>query len=62
MRPIHLYLLAYFALVIGAALSLWQAGVLSRLPGEWIFIGVIVTVSLGIMAAVTAGRPTTTHR
>ena len=61
MRLIHLYLLAYFTLVIGAALSLWHSGVLSRLPAEWITIGVIVSVGLGIMAAVTAGRPTATR-
>jgi hypothetical protein len=61
MRFLHLYLLAYFTLVIGAVLALWQAGVLSRLPREWITLGAIVAVGLGILAAVTAGRPTITR-
>ena len=29
MRFIHLYLLGYFVLVIGAGLALWQSGVLA---------------------------------
>jgi hypothetical protein len=61
MRFIYLYLLAYFALVVGAAFSLWHAGVLGRLPAEWIAIGAIVTIGLGILLAVTAGRPTVTR-
>ena len=30
MRFIHLYLIGYFVLVVGAGLALWQAGVLAR--------------------------------
>ena len=58
MRFIHLYLIGYFILILGAGLALWQAGVLARLDAIWIVIGLIIAVGLGIMLAVTAGRPT----
>ena len=61
MRFIHLYLIGYFLLVVGAGLSLWQAGVLARLGAIWIIIGILIAVGLGIMLAVTAGRPTITR-
>jgi hypothetical protein len=61
MRFIHLYLIGYFVLVIGAGLALWQAGILAQLPAVWILIAAIIAVGLGIMLAVTAGRPTITR-
>jgi hypothetical protein len=60
-RFIHLYLIGYFVLVIGAGLALWQAGVLAQLSATWILIAAIIAVGLGIMLAVTAGRPTITR-
>lgn len=62
MRFIHLYLLGYFILVFGAALALWQAGVLVRLSPVWLLISAIVVVGLGILLAVTSARPTTITR
>ena len=59
MRFIHLYLIGYFILVVGAGLALWQAGVLARMSGIWILISAVIVVGLGIMLAVTAGKPTT---
>ena len=61
MRFIHLYLIGYFVLVLGAGLALWQAGVLARMSGIWILISSIIVVGLGIMLAVTAGKPTVTR-
>ena len=61
MRFIHLYLIGYFILVIGAGLALWQAGVLARISGDWLLISAVIVVGLGIMLAVTAGRPTITR-
>jgi hypothetical protein len=60
-RFIHLYLIGYFLLVVGAGLALWQAGVLARVGGIWIAIGSIIALGLGIMLAVTAGKPTVTQ-
>lgn len=61
MRFIHLYLIGYFILVVGATLALWQAGVLARVDGVWLAIGALVVIGLGIMLAVTAGKPTVTR-
>ena len=62
MRFIHLYLIGYFVLILGAGLALWQAGVLGRIPGIWILISAIVVAGLGIVLAVTSVRPTTITR
>ena len=61
MRFIHLYLIGYFVLVLGAGLALWQAGVLARISAVWILISAIIVIGLGIILAVTAGRPTITR-
>ncbi len=61
MRFIHLYLVGYFVLVVGAVLALWQAGILAHVSGMWLAIGTLVALGLGIMLAVTAGKPTVTR-
>jgi hypothetical protein len=61
MRFIHLYLVGYFVLVVGAVLALWQSGVLARISGTWLAIGMIIALGLGIMLAVTAGKPAITR-
>ena len=61
MRFIHLYLIGYFLLIVGAGLALWQAGVLARVGAIWIAIGMIIALGLGVMLAVTAGKPTVTR-
>ena len=61
MRFIHLYLIGYFVLVVGAVLALWQAGVLARVSAVWLAIGMLIVFGLGIMLAVTAGKPTITN-
>ena len=61
MKFIHLYLIGYVVLVIGAILALYQAGLLARISGTWIAIGMIIVLGLGIMLAVTAGKPTITR-
>jgi hypothetical protein len=57
MRFIHLFLIGYFVLVIGAVMALWQAGVLAHVSGTWVAIGTIIAVGLGIMLAVASGKP-----
>ena len=61
MRFVNIYLIGYFILVIGAALALWQAGILTRISGTWIAIGALVAIGLGIMLAVSAGKPEITR-
>ena len=60
MRFIHLYLIGYFILVIGAGLALWQAGVAQRVPASWLGIAALIVIGLGIILAVTSARPTIT--
>lgn len=62
MRFLQLYLIGYFILLFGAAWALWQSGILQRIPGVWLAIGAIVAVGLGIMLAVSSGRPAITAR
>ena len=61
MRFIHLYLVGYFVLVIGAVLALWQSGALAKISGIWIAIGLVIAVGLGIMLAVSSGKPEITR-
>jgi hypothetical protein len=61
MRFIHLFLIGYFILIIGVALALWRSGVLARIDPIWIAISAIIVVGLGVMAAVTAGKPEITE-
>jgi hypothetical protein len=59
MRFIHLYLIGYFVLVIGAGLALWQAGLLHRVSAIWVLISALIVIGLGILLAVTSVRQTT---
>ena len=58
MRFIHLYLVGYFVLVLGAGLALWQAGVLARISATWIGISALIVIGLGIILSVLLiGQP-----
>jgi len=61
MRFVHLYLIGYVILVLGALAALWNGGILQRVSGSWIAIGVVIAVGLGVMLAATAGKPTITR-
>jgi len=61
MRFIHLFLVGYFVLVLGAALALWKAGVLAHVSGTWVAICALIAVGLGIMLAVLSGKPAITR-
>jgi hypothetical protein len=56
-RLIHIYLALYFLLIAGAVFALWQAEVLQRLPGEWVGLSVLVSISLGVLHAFLSSRP-----
>jgi hypothetical protein len=62
MRFVHLYLIGYFLLVIGAGLALWQAGILSRIAPVWLGISALIVIGLGILLAATSTRTTTITR
>jgi len=61
MRFIHLYLVGYFVLVVGAVLALWQSGALAKVSAIWIAIGLVIAIGLGIMLAVSSGKPEITR-
>lgn len=58
MRFFNLYLVGYFVVILGIGLGLWQAGVFSRIAPVWGGIGALVAIGLGIMLAVSSGKPT----
>jgi hypothetical protein len=56
-RFVHIYLLAYFVLVMGAGLALWQAGILARVPPLWIALAGLAALVLGILLPLTSAAP-----
>lgn len=61
MRFVNVYLIGYFLLVIGALAALWYGGVLRQISATWIVIGLVIAFGLGIMLAVSAGKPEITR-
>jgi hypothetical protein len=61
MRFVNVYLVGYFVLVIGALAALWNGGVLQQISATWIVIGLVIAVGLGIMLAISAGKPEITR-
>ena len=61
MRFVHLYLIGYAILVLGALAALWYGGILQRVPGAWIAIGLVIATGLGVMMATTAAKPSITR-
>ena len=63
MRFLKIYLAGYFLLLSGAALALWQSGILEQIPAIWIAIAAVIAIGLGIMLAVASSpRAITTTR
>jgi len=58
MRFIHLYLIGYFVLIIGAGLALWQAGIVGHVSPVWLGIVALIVIGLGLLLAVTSTRTT----
>jgi hypothetical protein len=61
MRFVNVYLIGYFLLVIGALAALWYGGVLRQISATWIIIGLVIAIGLGIMLAISAGKPEITR-
>jgi hypothetical protein len=61
MRYVHLYLIGYFVLVLGALAALWYGGVLRQISATWVVIGIVIAAGLGIMLAISAGKPEITR-
>jgi hypothetical protein len=61
MRFVNLYLVGYFVLLVGALLALWYGGVLTHVNPVWVLIGLVISVGLGIMLSISAGKPEITR-
>jgi len=61
MRYVHLYLVGYFILIIGALAALWYGGVLRQISATWVVIGLVIAAGLGVMLAISAGKPEITR-
>jgi len=57
MRFIHLFLVGYAILAIGALLALWQLDILRRVAPVWIIVGILAVIGVGIMLSVSSGKP-----
>jgi hypothetical protein len=60
MRVVHIYLIAYFALMIAAFATLWQAGVLQRMPQSLALTAAAVAIVLGVLLALLSRTRTAT--
>jgi hypothetical protein len=61
MRFVNIYLVGYFLLILGALGALWYGGALRHISAMWILIGLMIAVGLGVMLAVSAGKPEITR-
>jgi hypothetical protein len=60
MTVMRVYLAIYFLLLAGAAVSLWQADILTHVPALWIVAGLALAIGLGVVLALTSpSRPAT---
>jgi len=57
MRFVNIYLIGYFLLIVGALMALWYGGVLRHIPAMWVVIGLVIALGLGVMLAVSSGKP-----
>ena len=61
MRFVNIYLIGYFVLIMGALCALWYGGALRHMSAAWVMIGLVIALGLGIMLAVSAGKPEITR-
>lgn len=53
---VRIWVLAYFALVLGALAALWRAGALVELPATAVVIAVLIAVALGVLLLFSSGE------
>ena len=61
MRFVNLYLIGDLILILGAVAALWYGGALRHISATWLIIGLVIAVGLGIMLAISAGKPEITR-
>jgi hypothetical protein len=55
MKWIGMYFLGYLVLLGGLIAALWKLGVVEQVGVEWVAIGLVIALGIGIMAAVSVG-------
>lgn len=60
-RFVNIYLIGYAILVMGALAALWYGGALRHIAAARVIIGLVVALGLGIMLAISAGKPEITR-
>ncbi len=58
MKFVNLFLVGYVILVIAGAIALSKSGILGRMSPIWIVVLALAVVGVGIMTAVSSGKPT----
>lgn len=53
MRWMSLYLVGYVLVVAGILMAMWKLGVLERIGGFWLGVGLVIAVGIGIILAVS---------
>lgn len=53
MKWVGMYLVGFVVLIGGLLAALWKLGILANIGTAWTVIGVVITVGLGIMIAVS---------
>jgi len=51
---VTIYLVGYVTLIGGILAALWKLGVLDSIGTTWTMIGVVITIGIGIMLAVSS--------
>ena len=59
MKFVNLFLVGYVILVIAGAIALGKSGMLQRMSPIWIVVLALAAIGVGIMMAVSSGKPTT---
>jgi len=54
MKWTGIYLVGYVTLIGGILAALWKLGVLDSIGTTWTMIGVVITIGIGIMLAVSS--------
>jgi hypothetical protein len=56
-RALAIYLCVYYLLVVGAALTVWQSGLINHLPQGLTYAAFAIAVALGALLWVTSRKP-----
>jgi hypothetical protein len=57
MRLVTVYLIVYFALVLGAVFALWAGGALPHIGAPRLAIALAIAIGLGALLAFASARP-----